>query len=579
MASPQPSSKRQTARGTESWTLLRTALVLFSAVHLGTSEFIRNSYPSSTVVAVPAGVIANMVIIFQVVPFVLLFGIDLWLSKRRSPKAVRRYRAGVFAATGVLVLRQNELHMPYAQNFATNVERFSPALYMGIAAAAVVLVVWLIVRYTPAIYTYLGYFAPVAIVLSIYMTQLTAGQNAYYEGYDFSEVATHAPDKPPVFVIVFDEFSYEALLDSNGQIDSGLYPNFARLGRESLHLTNATTNYFRTRYVIPQLMDSVVTLSDRYEVRLYEQTHRVESLYAPGCGKQYTCRGIRYMLDRNPENLISYLGMRAAYDAMPGWLEDAAGAPLDYAVRKVGAPPTASDPLGFHVNSSALLDQYLADISRERADGRVFMLHTLLPHYPFVFDAEGEFEQEDHILFPRVPVQKLSEAEYQAIWDRYREQIAYADRFLGEFLSRLEDEGLYDDAVIVVTADHGLRPVTPVLGKPIEVDSLPTHVPMFVKAPGIAPRLSDVDYQHVDFGATLLDVLGYEFVDPSIEASPVLVEPVSALSTQRPERRKELFIDFTDTRYWRYAQDPATKRWILLETVEMPLGDRTLPYD
>jgi arylsulfatase A-like enzyme len=40
-------------------------------------------------------------------------------------------------------------------------------------------------------------------------------------------------------------------------------------------------------------------------------------------------------------------------------------------------------------------------------------------------------------------------------WQRYGREVAWADRNVGELLARLRERGLYDDALIVFTADHG----------------------------------------------------------------------------------------------------------------------------
>ena len=39
---------------------------------------------------------------------------------------------------------------------------------------------------------------------------------------------------------------------------------------------------------------------------------------------------------------------------------------------------------------------------------------------------------------------------------RHLLQASYTDRLVGQILQRLEEVGVYDDAAIVVTADHGI---------------------------------------------------------------------------------------------------------------------------
>ena len=557
----------------------QTVLAIFSAVHLATGEFLRNAAPSLNISAVPSSVMVKLIVIAHIIPFLLLVGLDIFIARRFSPTASRRYRAGILAAALVLVLRQVELYLGVTRPMLRDLEAFSPLALALAICGAVAFICWLTYRAFNTIRTFFAYFTPAAIVLMFVMAQSQPIHNQYYEAYDLSEVVPRDPTGKPVFIIVFDEFAYEALLDESGYIDAALYPNFARLGDESLHLTNAQSNYFRTRLQVPDMIDATVPLTEDYELRIYEQTHRIEALYAPGCGSEYTCRGNRYLVEQNDNNMTAYLAMRTFYFAVPDWVEKAASAPIHFAVRQVGAPPPPADPTGMHEITTQLLDMYVADITRESATGRIFFLHTLLPHFPFVYDEYGNFEVEDLRDFDRNPNAPQDEEEFARAWDFYKEQIRYADTFLGELFTRLESEGLYDDSVIIVTADHGARPLFPVWDDPIEIGSITTNVPMFIRAPGVAPTRSDIDYQHVDFGATLFDVLGYEYTGASssidVSQGVALGDPVSALDPVRPDRERIFYVDVYLTGYWRYVYNEAAGTWDVVESVGSPIPDRT----
>jgi len=558
---------------------LQTALAIFSAVHLATGEFLRNSAPSLNITAVPSSVMIKLILIAHIIPFLLLVGLDVFISRRFSATTLRRYRASILAVSLVLVLRQVELYLGSAKPVLRDLEAFSPLVLALATFLAVAFIFWFTYRAFGTMRTFFAYFTPAAIVLMTVMLNSQPVHNQYYENYDLSEVVPRDPTGKPVFVIVFDEFAYEALLDESGNIDAALYPNFAKLGDESLHLTNAQSNYFRTRIQVPAMIDATVPLAEDYELRIYEQTHRIEALYAPGCGSEYTCRGNRYLVEQNDNNMTAYLAMRTFYFAVPEWVEQAASAPIHFAVRQVGAPPPPADPTGMHEITTQLLNNYVEDISKESAPGRIFFLHTLLPHFPFVYDEYGNFEVEDLRDFDRNPYAPLDEGEFAKVWAYYKEQIRYADTFLGELFARLEAEGLYNDSVIIVTADHGARPLFPVWDDPIEIGSITTNVPMFIRAPGVAPIKSDVDYQHVDFGSTLFDILGYEYTSPSssidVSHGAPLSDPVSALDAVRPDRERTFYVEVYQTGYWRYVYSEASGTWDVAETVGSPMPDRT----
>lgn len=111
------------------------------------------------------------------------------------------------------------------------------------------------------------------------------------------------------------------------------------------------------------------------------------------------------------------------------------------------------------------------------------------------FDAE-----DDHV----------SGAALRALYD---EGILEMDARLGRYFDWLREQGLYDDALIVVTADHGDQMEdTPFLfdhGLPYEHTSL---VPLIVKLPGNAQAGARIDtpVELVDLYATFADLVGIE---------------------------------------------------------------------
>ena len=67
-------------------------------------------------------------------------------------------------------------------------------------------------------------------------------------------------------------------------------------------------------------------------------------------------------------------------------------------------------------------------------------------------------------------------------------QLAYTDRLLGEVIDRLEKQGIWDDALVVVTADHGEGFIPGGAGRQLtdepESQAQVAWVPMFLKEPG-----------------------------------------------------------------------------------------------
>ncbi len=95
-----------------------------------------------------------------------------------------------------------------------------------------------------------------------------------------------------------------------------------------------------------------------------------------------------------------------------------------------------------------------------------------------------------------------------SISDKYDAEIAKVDALLGKLVTRLKKRGVYDDAIIIVTADHGTG-----LGEhgrfggflPYEEQ---VRIPLIVKVPGNRSGRSKRITANIDIAPTLLDWVG-----------------------------------------------------------------------
>ena len=157
-------------------------------------------------------------------------------------------------------------------------------------------------------------------------------------------------------------------------------------------------------------------------------------------------------------------------------------------------------------------------------DPTLHFLHLLLPHTPYKFLPDGMRYSEDtgglSAPLPQAPVGRGPE---QAAMDleeqRLLLQASYTDTLVGQIVDRLRDTGRYDDAVIVVTADHGigLEPngaVRAPVGDELEPRNYPDllYVPLIIKAPGIGGpgTVSDANVSTIDVLPTVAGALGLD---------------------------------------------------------------------
>jgi hypothetical protein len=111
-------------------------------------------------------------------------------------------------------------------------------------------------------------------------------------------------------------------------------------------------------------------------------------------------------------------------------------------------------------------------------------------------------------------------------------QFGAADLVVGELIDHLEATGAWEDALVVVTSDHGSEIMAPTQGRPVPDDRQDEvlRIPLFVKAPGQTrgePR--DDPASTMDVLPTILDVLdietgwsfdGHSLLDGSVPHSP-----------------------------------------------------------
>jgi arylsulfatase A-like enzyme len=166
------------------------------------------------------------------------------------------------------------------------------------------------------------------------------------------------------------------------------------------------------------------------------------------------------------------------------------------------------------------------------------LVHLLPPHIPYTppepfrgrytANYEGEMRVDPKHLRtfgPKRP-DRPGETDLRYVFDRYRENVAYADRLVARVLGILERHDRYDDALVVLTADHGEA----FLEHGRFVHSLDLyrevlHVPLVIKWPrSLEGFRSEVDgpVSLLDLLPTLVDGLSLEGADDGFQGRSLL---------------------------------------------------------
>jgi arylsulfatase A-like enzyme len=118
--------------------------------------------------------------------------------------------------------------------------------------------------------------------------------------------------------------------------------------------------------------------------------------------------------------------------------------------------------------------------------------------------------------------------------DRYDEEILYMDHHVGRLLEAMEAKGMFDDSLILVTADHGeLLGEHGKMGHGASLYEEEIRVPFLVKYPAdeVAPGRSVGPIHHVDVVSLVLERLG----DTAPRPDPPLLAEVNPLAFVSPE--------------------------------------------
>lgn len=138
----------------------------------------------------------------------------------------------------------------------------------------------------------------------------------------------------------------------------------------------------------------------------------------------------------------------------------------------------------------------------------LYFLHLQLPHSPWRFYPDGALYS---VPTGRFAISSYNTHEWPTTIAEYRLvlQMQYTDRLLGELFDRLKQAKLWDNALVVITSDHGRSFVKDTGTRSIaEAFAHVGHVPLLIKAPGQREgEVDDSNLQAVDVLPTVANIL------------------------------------------------------------------------
>ena len=426
-----------------------------------------------------------------------------------------------------------------------------PAIRLLLPLLAFAAIAWLVVKsdFTRNFFLVLGFATPVVIVSFL----------INYPVWQALTPVEKSPDVPaitadtPVVMVIFDELPLAALEDSHGRIDSKLFPNFAALARKSSWYPDMTASGTETILAVPAVMTgqqpTVGETTEPPPPGLPQHPDNVCSIAAAGGYEVHAYQAIGDLCPREfglGSRITAAIrrGTGAATETSNVKLTPGSLAPK---VANVLAGPFRQPRGAFDAGRQGVVDDFIAGMPDNPRS--LSLLHVTLPHIPWEFMPDGT-----HYVSNRFAGGDLATADSkaQATHDMQQMmlQLVYTDHELGRVIRRMKELGTWDEALFVVTADHGGSFV------PKDFRRIPDlansgwilPIPLFIKYPGQTHgKVVPGDATSLDVAPTIYDTLSTEA--PSVSQGTSLAGK-SRLPITNPLTSHGYFGIFKATRKW-----------------------------
>lgn len=340
------------------------------------------------------------------------------------------------------------------------------------------------------------------------------------------------PQPAPVVILQLDELPMSSLLRPDGTINETRFPNFARLAGTSTWFANAVAIAPNTTASVPAALTGTVPEPGE----LPTAADHPRSLF--------TLLGDTYELQVDePVTAVCPRSLCGGSVDWSGLAGDAVGV-----AGQLWLPPGLRGRLPSGVQQIAdfeNVDGLGGDSARERMEGAeahvdefdatgerplFWYQHVVLPHVPWSLGHTGD-EYQTNAALANGPTDLGDWGDDPILarvgLQRHLLQVGATDRLLGRLIDRLEATELWDEALVVVVADHGAAfdPTQPYRQPTSATAQEVYRIPMFVKQPGQSTGETRTDLAYnVDVAPTVLAVLG---TDAGIETNgQSLLEPV-----------------------------------------------------
>lgn len=333
---------------------------------------------------------------------------------------------------------------------------------------------------------YLSVLGALVFVLPVWLLCATDVRHFAFEHHEVVAASVMADDRPPVVVLILDELPIASLLTASGDgINSQIFPNIASLADSSHWFLDAAAASGVTNETVPSMLSGIrpsngagtrlpwysdypanlfSILAQSYEMHVYEDATRLcpDAVCRAGTEKSnlgsmtHLARMLWYFTARRilpDEDFVLFAEFR---NFIMRILNNTFNVGLE-----VGGACNNGLDMSSPLQNERHLASFMQDIREPSSRPALYYLHLFLPHFPLRYLPGG------HRYTPEPPewfvegvgdtgAQSADPVEANRVLQQHLLQLAYTDKVLGEIVLTLKQSGLYEPAVIVLAADHGI---------------------------------------------------------------------------------------------------------------------------
>ena len=517
-----------------------------------------------------------------------LLTVTEWMADRVSPTAGRWFHQLLVALlAGATILQA-----------VKSLGDLPGMLWVGVAGVAGVGVSWAYQRMVP-IRTYLSILALAPLVFAlIFLFSSQVSPLLWPEDRSFSKFGKPA-QRHPIVLVVFDELSLPTLMDRTHRIDPMRYPAFASLASRSHWFRNATATADNTVLALPAILTGRYLAEGQHkDIPPATASNYPQNLFTL-LGGSYRLQAFEHLTELCPEELCGRgetepVATRARALSSDLWVvylhrllpidlaEDLPPIDLQWGhfneAIEERRPRVKKSWVGAGGRKVEIFSAFRDAVGAGAREQSLHFLHSGLPHVPWRFLPSGKnygTRRGRLINNPGLKRGRWTQDPWPVLqaFQRYLLQQAFVDRLLGDLLRTLREHGLFDRALLIVTADHGVsfQPGRPRrrVGRQTFADVM--SVPLFIKLPDQrSGTISDRNVELVDILPTIVDVLGLE--------EPWPMDGLSVFDDTLAERpKKHVFRDFGPEDHWTISAAEMDAKYEIVERIFEIFGPSSDP--